>query len=100
MCDATKKPRRTTVTFYCDQSNSEADLRIIDISEPNYCEYQIKATTKYLCTKLKSLPRSTQGATSAEKSEEKRNLMSELKQQSLEKMTSCQLVWPLSFTFD
>lgn len=41
MCDATLAPRKTTVTYYCDEHADvkKDEFKIIDISEPAYCEY-------------------------------------------------------------
>jgi hypothetical protein len=51
-CDANKKPRRTQVDFYCDVFATEkGDLvKILDISEPDWCSYLFKVSTKYMCT--------------------------------------------------
>jgi len=51
VCKVTEKPRRTRVHFYCDQYQDEKDsaLKMIDISEPDYCEYLIKVSTKFMC---------------------------------------------------
>ncbi len=48
-CDLNNQPRQTQVVYYCDQYSKKRDLRIIDLSEPDFCTYQIKLATKYLC---------------------------------------------------
>ena len=37
--------------FYCDQYQDEKDksLTLLDISEPDYCEYLFKVSTKFMC---------------------------------------------------
>ena len=51
VCKVSNKPRKTRVHFYCDQYRSEKDraMSVIDISEPDYCEYFIKVSTKFMC---------------------------------------------------
>ena len=51
VCQVTNKPRRTRVHFYCDQYQEEKDqaLTVLDISEPDYCEYLFKVSTKFMC---------------------------------------------------
>lgn len=47
----TKKPRSTRVHFYCDQYRVDKDMAmsVIDISEPDYCEYLFKVSTRFMC---------------------------------------------------
>jgi len=51
VCKVTNKPRKTRIHFYCDQYRIDQDqaLAVIDISEPDYCEYLIKVATKFMC---------------------------------------------------
>ena len=51
ICKVSNKPRRTRIHFYCDQYRSEKDqaMSVIDISEPDYCEYLFKVSTKFMC---------------------------------------------------
>ena len=49
LCDLNNQPRQTHVVYYCDQHSKRRELRIIDISEPDFCTYQITLATKYLC---------------------------------------------------
>ena len=51
-CDAKNRPRETKVLYYCDQYHfqKDASFKILDASEPDYCKYQIKVATKFLCT--------------------------------------------------
>ena len=63
-CDANKKPRKTKVEFYCDayatdKREKESDLKILDISEPDWCTYLFKVSTKYMCTGITQLPKSS-----------------------------------------
>jgi len=37
----------------------EQQFKIIDMTEPAYCEYQIKVSSKFLCAKLKTLPKAS-----------------------------------------
>lgn len=50
-CAVDGKPRMTKVHFYCDQYRSEKDqaMAVIDISEPDYCEYLYKVATRFMC---------------------------------------------------
>lgn len=60
MCDATNQPRSTKVVYYCDQYSqrgSRVDMKVLDISEPDFCTYQIKLATKYLCSAGSQLPK-------------------------------------------
>jgi hypothetical protein len=60
-CDATNQPRSTKVVYYCDQfaqgRANKQDLKILDISEPDFCTYQIKLATKYLCSAGSLMPK-------------------------------------------
>ena len=51
ICKVSNKPRQTRVHFYCDQYRNEKDsaMAVIDISEPDYCEYLFKVSTKFMC---------------------------------------------------
>ena len=51
ICKVNDKPRLTRVHFYCDQYRSEKDvaMNVIDISEPDYCEYLFKVSTRFMC---------------------------------------------------
>ena len=51
MCKVGGKPRTTRVHFYCDQYRNEIDraMSVIDISEPDYCEYLFKVSTRFMC---------------------------------------------------
>ena len=50
-CMVGGKPRTTRVHFYCDQYRNEIDraMSVIDISEPDYCEYLFKVSTRFMC---------------------------------------------------
>ena len=50
-CKVNDKPRKTRVHFYCDQYRAEKDkaVSVLDISEPDYCEYLIKVSTRFMC---------------------------------------------------
>ena len=50
-CKVTQKPRSTRIHFYCDQYRVDKDLAmaVIDISEPDYCEYLFKVSTRFMC---------------------------------------------------
>lgn len=61
-CDQVKRYRSTTLIYYCDQYGRSEDFTILDVSEPDWCDYQIRISTKYMCAKLKSLPRASQRA--------------------------------------
>lgn len=63
-CDANKQPRKTKVEFYCDayatdKREEEIELKILDISEPSWCTYLFKVSTKYMCTGVAQLPKSS-----------------------------------------
>ena len=64
-CDAKKRPRETTVIYYCDQYYSasspqyDESFKIIDASEPDYCKYQIKVATKFMCTAGAQFPKAS-----------------------------------------
>ena len=51
VCKVNNQPRITRVHFYCDQYRSEKDqaMSFIDISEPDYCEYLFKISTRFMC---------------------------------------------------
>ena len=51
ICKVNNQPRRTRVHFYCDQYRNEKDqaMSVIDISEPDYCEYLFKVSTRFMC---------------------------------------------------
>lgn len=59
ICGHNQEPRRTTVVYYCDQYDTNDELKIIDIMEPDYCQYHIKISSKYMCAKLKTLPKAS-----------------------------------------
>ena len=69
VCKVTDKPRKTRVHFYCDQYQEERDtaLSIIDISEPDYCEYLIKVSTKFMCAAGHQFKRASDKLNSGEK---------------------------------
>jgi len=68
-CAANSKPRRTRVDFYCDTyaaggqvstvADKGADFRVLDISEPDWCSYLFKVSTKYMCTGVAQLPKAS-----------------------------------------
>ena len=51
VCKVTNKPRITRIHFYCDQYRLEKDqaVSVLDISEPDYCEYLFKVSTRFMC---------------------------------------------------
>ena len=51
ICPVNNQPRLTRVHFYCDQYRNEKDqaMAVIDISEPEYCEYLFKVATRFMC---------------------------------------------------
>ena len=59
ICGHNNLPRSTTVVYYCDQYGTSDEMKIIDIMEPNYCEYHLKVTSKYMCAKLRTLPKAS-----------------------------------------
>lgn len=48
MCAANQKPRKATVQYFCDTYHSHP-MKILEISEPDWCDYSLKVATKYLC---------------------------------------------------
>ena len=59
VCAETKKPRTSKITYFCDNYQSKDELKIIDIMEPSFCNYAIRVTTKYMCSKMKTLPKAS-----------------------------------------
>lgn len=63
LCSANSKPRRTQVDFYCDNYNTSSDgdelLRVLDISELDWCHYHFKVSTRYMCTGVTQLPKAS-----------------------------------------
>lgn len=61
ICDLNNKPRETKVVYYCDQfvqgKKTQPNMYVVDISEPDFCTYQIKLATKYLCNAGSQMPK-------------------------------------------
>ena len=84
-CDQVKRHRRTTLLYYCDQYGKAEDFYIVDVAEPDWCDYQIRIATKYMCTKLSSLPKaSTRTLTSQTGGINNRDEMLKLSDNSIE----------------
>ena len=57
------------IDFYCDTYaaggqistvvDKGSDFRILDISEPDWCSYLFKVSTKYMCTGVAQLPKAS-----------------------------------------
>lgn len=48
ICDINNKTREITVNYFCDYTNNQ-EFQILELNEPDWCIYQAKIATKYMC---------------------------------------------------
>jgi hypothetical protein len=61
------------VDFYCDNYHQDDSIKILDISEPDWCSYLFKVSTKYMCTGIAHLPKASSREGALASSRKQRN---------------------------
>ena len=46
-CAVTKKPRRISIKYFCDETQSK--LKLVELQEVDWCIYHAKVATKFMC---------------------------------------------------